>query len=251
MSCDRAESQPHAYFDGELDAVGALEYEGHLQGCAVCARELETLRALRARLRGADLYAAAPPSLWRGIREHLEPPAAAGKASPSRTGRSRWLAAAAALVLVAAGSWGVVQTRRGAAEGMLAASVLDAHLRSLQPAHLTDVVSTDAHTVKPWFEGKLSYSPPVVDLAAEGFPLVGGRLDVVGGRTVAGLVYGRRKHVVSVFVWPAEGTSESAPRSGTDRGYGWIQWRHAGMRYWVVSDVAAAELEEFTRLLRS
>jgi anti-sigma factor RsiW len=142
------------------------------------------------------------------------------------------------------------ETRRDTAEGTLAAAALDAHLRSLQLGHLTDVVSTDAHTVKPWFEGKLSYAPPVVDLAAEGFPLIGGRLDVVEGRTIAALVYARRKHVVSVFVWPSEGAPETAPRSAARQGYAWIQWSHAGMRYWVVSDVAPAEQEELSRLLR-
>jgi anti-sigma factor RsiW len=153
-------------------------------------------------------------------------------------------------LLVTAPWLAIRETRQGTAEGTIAAAALDAHLRSLQLGHLTDVVSTDAHTVKPWFEGKLSYAPPVVDLAAEGFPLIGGRLDVVEGRTIAALVYARRKHLVSVFVWPAEGAPETAPRSAARQGYAWIQWSHAGMRYWVVSDVAPAELEELSRLLR-
>ncbi len=250
MSCDKAESLLHGYLDGELCAAATWEYERHLQGCAVCAVELSALRSLRARLHEADLYAAAPPLLSRRIREHLEPTAGAGAGLTSGAERSHWLAIAAALALVAMGSWWTLQAVRGPAEEMLAVAALDGHLRSLQLAHLTDVASTDAHTVKPWFEGKLSYSPPVVDLATEGFPLLGGRLDVVEGRTVAALVYGRRKHIVSVFVWPADGAPETAPGSAARQGYSWIQWSHAGVRYWAVSDVAPAELEEFARLLR-
>ena len=251
MSCEKAESLLHGYLDGELDAVRAVEFERHAQACPVCTRELDAQQSLRARLRDADLYAPAPPSLRRTIRERVEPPPAKGAASAPRRGRWRWLAAAATLTLLATAPWlAFRETRRGTAEGTLATAALDAHLRSLQLGYQSDVVSTDAHTVKPWFEGKLSYSPPVVDLAAEGFPLIGGRLDVVEGRTIAALVYARRKHVLSVFVWPAESAPETAPRSAARQGYGWIQWSHAGMRYWVVSDVAPAELEELSRLLR-
>jgi len=250
MTCEKAESLLHGYLDGELDAVRAVEFERHAQDCPVCTRELDAQQALRARLRDADLYAPAPPSLHRTIRARLEPPPDEGAASAPRRGRWRWLAAAAAVTLLATAPWLVLRDMRGAAEGTLAAAALDAHLRSLQLGHLTDVVSTDAHTVKPWFEGKLSYSPPVVDLATEGFPLIGGRLDVVEGRTVAALVYARRKHILSVFVWPAVGPPQTAPRAAARQGYGWIQWSHAGMQYWIVSDVAPAELEQLVRLLR-
>jgi anti-sigma factor RsiW len=250
MRCEKAEGLLHGYLDGELDAVGAVEFERHARDCPVCTRELVAQQSLRARLRDADLYAPAPPSLRRTIRQRLEPPPGEGAASAPRPGRWRWLAAAAVVTLLTTVPWlAFRETRRGASEGALAATALDAHLRSLQLGHLTDVVSTDAHTVKPWFEGKLSYAPPVVDLAAEGFPLIGGRLDVVEGRTIAALVYARRKHVVSVFVWPAEGAPETAPRAGARQGYDWIQWSHGGMRYWAVSDVAPAELEELSRLL--
>ena len=156
------------------------------------------------------------------------------------------MAAAASLVLVGLGLWRTVPAwRNDVAERE---QVLDAHLRSLQLTHLTDVASTDQHTVKPWFVGKLDFAPAVVDLASEGFPLVGGRLDVVGGRSVAALVYGRRKHVINVFVWPSEG-SDAVARSGAERGYTWIRWTRGGMRFWAVSDVAASDLEEFARRL--
>jgi anti-sigma factor RsiW len=208
MSCDKAESLLHGYLDGELGAAATWEYERHLQGCAVCAVELSALRSLRPAPRGRPLRRRAPPLVAR-IREHLEPSAGAGAGLTSGAERSHWLAIAAALALVAMGSWWTLQAVRGAAEEMLAVAALDGHLRSLQLAHLTDVASTDAHTVKPWFEGKLSYSPPVVDLATEGFPLLGGRLDGVEGRTVAALVYGRRKHIVSITGSALAGSSIS------------------------------------------
>jgi anti-sigma factor RsiW len=129
-----------------------------------------------------------------------------------------------------------------------AAEMIDAHLRSLQSGHLTDVTSTDQHTVKPWFDGKLDFSPPVRDFANDGFPLQGGRLDVLHGRTIAALVYGRRKHVVNVFVWP---TSERdvAPRSGSQLGYQWVDWRKGGMEFCAISDTPASDLDQLQRLI--
>jgi anti-sigma factor RsiW len=142
--------------------------------------------------------------------------------------------------------------------------VIDAHLRSLQPGHLTDVISTDQHTVKPWFDGKLDFAPPVRDFADQGFPLQGGRLDVVNNRTVAALVYGRRKHFVNVFIWPvsaaangndkslaneASNEKDATPESGSRQGYQWIEWRKNGMDFYAVSDTAPADLQELQRLL--
>jgi anti-sigma factor RsiW len=156
---------------------------------------------------------------------------------------------AASLMLVSFGLWRTVPGwREDVAEREVARQVLDAHLRSLQLTHLTDVASTDQHTVKPWFVGKLDFAPAVVDLASDGFPLVGGRLDVVGGQSVAALVYARRRHVVNVFVWPSD-ERDAALRSGVERGYTWIRWTRGGMRFWAVSDVAAPDLEELARLL--
>ena len=245
MSCSQAQSL-HGYFDGELDAVRAAEFEAHLQACPACAQALAAQQGLRRVLGAADLYAKAPASLRARVRAEL-PPSPAARAP--RAARWRSLAAAASLVLVSFGLWRTVPAwRDDVAERELARQVLDAHLRSLQLTHLTDVASTDQHTVKPWFVGKLDFAPAVVDLASEGFPLVGGRLDVVGGQPVAALVYARRKHVINVFVWPSE-KSDAALRSGAEREYTWIRWTRSGMRFWAVSDVAAADLEEFARRL--
>jgi len=244
MSCNQA-SWLHGYFDGELDAARAAEFEAHLGGCADCTRDLATQEALRKALGTPELYARARASLRSRVKAQLSAPQTA-----HRPGGAYWrgLAAAASLVLVLVGAWQTATWRADVADRDVAKQVLDAHLRSLQLTHLTDVASTDQHTVKPWFVGKLDFAPPVTDFAAEGFPLVGGRLDVVGGRSVAALVYNRRKHVINLFVWPSN-DSDAAPRSGTHLGYAWIRWRRGGMDFWAASDVAASDLEEFARLV--
>jgi anti-sigma factor RsiW len=246
MSCPQAEWLD-GYFDGELDAARAAEFEAHLPGCAACAAALARHQALRDAIGAAGLYAKAPASLRTRVAAPLE----SGGAARSRRGwawRAAGLAAVAAMILFGVSRFSPV--RRDEAERVVAAHVLDAHLRSLQLSHLTDVASTDQHTVKPWFDGKLDFAPPVTDLASDGFPLLGGRLDVIGGRSVAALVYGRRKHVINLFVWPADAAESVAAASGSARGYQWASWSHGGMRFWVVSDVAAADLEELARLLR-
>jgi len=161
---------------------------------------------------------------------------------------SGWLAAAAAVLLVAGGSWTFVQKKDwGRAEVSVsaadaaAAELVDAHLRALQPGHLTDVTSTDQQTVKPWFEGKIAFSPPVSDFGAQEFPLVGGRLDVFQGRTVAALVYGRRKHFISVFVWP-DVTQDVEQYAGAMNGYQWISWKRSGLRFCAVADTNRDDL---------
>jgi len=245
MSCVQAEWL-HGYFDGELDAARAAEFEAHLASCAACAAALARQQALRDAIRGATLYAKAAASLHARVRGALP---ARSSAPPS--GRVAWLGAAAAVAIILVGLWRFAPGRGGAPpERPMVAAILDAHVRSLLPAHLTDVASTDQHTVKPWFDGRLDFSPPVADLASDGFPLVGGRLDVVAGRSVAALVYGRRRHVVNLFVWPSEEEKTASARAGSAHGYQWIHWKRGGMTFWAVSDAAAGDLEEFARLLR-
>src|SRR6202789_3901401 len=247
MICDRAGAVVHGYFDNELDAAGAAEFERHLEQCSDCVYALEDMEALRSSMGLAQLYERAPTSLRKNIVASLGPERPV-PAVPSRTAW-RWLAVAAAILLIAYASWRATSVGwSGSYDGVLAAEIVDAHLRSLQPGHLTDVISTDQHTVKPWFDGKIDFAPPVQDFASDGFPLQGGRLDVVGGRTVAALVYGRRKHFVSVFIWPTTEKDEG-PRTGSQQGYNWINWRKNGMEFYAVTDAAAPDLTQLQALL--
>lgn len=246
MSCDRADAVLHGYFDNELDAVGAAEFEDHLDQCSGCADALEALNSLRASMNLANLYQKAPDSLRKQVLVGLRSARPVSIVPARRPWRG--LALAAALVLFAYTGWQLVSVHWGDNEDtVLAAEVVDAHLRSLQPGHLTDVVSSDQHTVKPWFDGKLDFSPPVRDFSDQGFPLQGGRLDVVHGRAIAALVYGRRKHLVNIFIWPAIG-QDASPRTGSRQGYQWIDWHKGGMEFCAVSDATTSDLEQLQRL---
>ena len=249
MICDRAGAVVHGYFDNELDAVGAAEFERHLEKCSDCVFVLEDLESLRSSMDLAQLYERAPTLLRKKIVASLgsERPVAA---VPSDT-VWRWLAVAAAFLLIAYASWRVTLVGRSSSyESVFAAEIVDAHLRSLQPGHLADVISTDQHVVKPWFDGKLDFSPPVQDFGDQGFPLQGGRIDVVHGRSVAALVYIRRKHFVNVFIWPAD-EQDRAPSAGSQQGYQWLEWRKGGMEFCAVSDVPKPALDQLQILLAS
>ncbi len=247
MSCEFPSTTIHGYLDGELDAVRAGEFERHLEGCPECVAALDAQESLRASLQRAHLYEKAPKDLRAKViaAERFAAPVTIS----SRRVFAQWLAIAAALILVIYSFWRIIPAVTGGVrQNDLAAQVVDAHLRSLEPGHLTDVISTDQHTVKPWFDGKVDFAPTVQDFADDGFPLTGGRLDVVGGRTVAALVYGRRKHFVNVFIWPTP-DANTYPLSGAQQGYNWITWRKNGMVYWAVSDVSASDLGELQHLL--
>jgi mycothiol system anti-sigma-R factor len=247
MSCDLSGTLLHAYLDGELDAVRAAEFERHLENCRECTATLGAAESLRASLQRAQLYETAPPELRKEIRSKLKISAASTSRSP--VAAWRWLAAAAAILLLTGMAWlAVPHFRPDSPESVTSAEVIDAHIRSLQAGHLTDVTSTDQHTVKPWFDGKLDFIPPVHDFMDEGFPLIGGRLDVLGERNVAALVYGRRKHFVNVFVWPTKEPDTPIHRPGSRQGYQWVHWRHQGMEFCAVSDVSAQDLHELAQL---
>jgi anti-sigma factor RsiW len=239
----------HAYLDGELDAPGAAEFERHLEGCAACVRALEVQESLRSSIQHAQLNERMPATLHRKIRKLIRE--ASVPSTMRRIFNMRLLAAAFVALLVTGISWKLlprIPADSSFASSALAAEIVDAHIRSLQPGHLTDVTSTDQHTVKPWFDGQLAFAPPVSDLTEQGFPLVGGRLDVLEGQTVAALVYGRRKHYINVFVWPA-GDSGDEQYTGAKNGYRWISWVQGGMRFCAVSDVNGDDLASFKELL--
>ena len=158
---------------------------------------------------------------------------------------------AAVILLAAALGSGVtlIAAGRDRRESSIAGEVLASHVRSLMPDHLTDVRSSDQHNVKPWFNGRLDYSPSVPRLEEQGFPLIGGRIDYVAGRPVAVVVYGRRQHMINVFSWPSPG-AEVVPEMSASNGYTMIHWRSRGSEHWVLSDVNVAELQSFAALLR-
>jgi mycothiol system anti-sigma-R factor len=250
VSCEFTRTVLHGYLDGELDATRAAEFERHLESCRECTTALGAEESLRLSLQRSGLYENAPVTLRKRIRAGLD----AATAAPSviRIRALRWLAVAATILVVASVSW-FAWPRPGkdsaSTTPFTVAELIDAHVRSLQPGHLTDVTSTDQHTVKPWFNGKLAFVPPVRDFADEGFPLVGGRLDVLGGQNVAALVYSRRKHIINVFVLPTKEPDTPIHPPGLRQGYQWRHWRRQGMEYCAVSDVSDSDLYELAQLI--
>lgn len=250
MVCDDNSRLIHGYLDGELDLVRSLEIEEHMKSCPDCAQELWNQQTLRKAFRSSSLYERAPAGLEARIRASL-PRDTAASPVPRRKALP-WLAVAAAIAVVIFTTVRVLPRLldRSTSPGMVAQEIVTSHIRSLQPGHLLDVQSTDQHTVKPWFNGKLDFSPPVKDLADEGFPLVGGRLDYFGHRNVAALVYERRKHFINVFVWPEGSRASDPPASAASQGYHMIFWQASGMYFCAVSDLNPGELQQFADLLQ-
>ncbi len=248
MNCDFTRTVLHGYLDGELDATRAAEFERHLESCRECATSLGSEESLRSSLQRSGLYENAPVALRKKIHAGLD--AATASSVAIRIPVWRWLAVAATILVVASVSWFAWPPRaKDGATPFTVAEIIDAHVRSLQPDHLTDVASTDQHTVKPWFDGKLAFVPPVKDFADEGFPLVGGRLDVLGGQNVAALVYSRRKHIINVFVMPTKEPDTPIHPPGLRQGYQWRHWRRQGMEYCAVSDASDSDLYELAQLI--
>lgn len=248
MQCELTQTRLHAYFDGELDAAGAASFEQHLRDCPDCASALASEQSLRQTLSDSQLYAPASDKLHKKILKSL--PVASASNAPSFS-FWRWAALAAVLLLaVFLGRQLVSVFHEKSDVTALATAAVDAHLRSLQPGHLTDVQSTDQHTVKPWFDGKVNFAPPVPDFTNDGFPLLGGRLDVLDGRSAAALVYGRRKHIINVFVVESQRNSP-APDSGDRSGYHWLSWQAGPFAYIAVSDVSAGDLQQLRTLFKT
>ncbi len=241
-ACPDKELLLHALVDGELDAGNALAIEAHVAGCAGCAAELEAIREVKARLKAAPLAHTAPQSLLDRLDVALAE-AEAPSAPPRRRGvrAETWVlsgtgaALAASLALMAIMPTGV----------SLQAELVDAQARSLEASHLVDVETSDRHTVKPWFNGKIDFAPPVVDLAPQGYPLVGGRLDRVGGKRAAALVFHRGLHVINLFIWPGDASSE--PSLQQKDGYNLVRWGQGGLVFWAVSDCDPQALTGFQK----
>ncbi|HYM30868.1 MAG TPA: anti-sigma factor [Candidatus Cybelea sp.] len=257
MECNAVRGMLDRYVDGELDAGQAVALEAHVRGCGECRALLEQRKSLSEAIRERAAYHPAPDGLAARIRARAGMNLTEARATTERAPAARaplalrtWqpLAMAASLLLAVAVSSGTTYlAMRPAAEPGTVDEVVADHIRSLQAKHLTDVASTDQHTVKPWFDGRIDLAPTVKDLSAKGFPLIGGRLDYLGGAEAAALVYGHSQHVINVFV--TKGGANAAPSLTDRKGYNVLHWVDGGMSYWAVSDVTIDVLEKLQRLI--
>lgn len=265
MNCEGATELMDAYLDGELDAVTNQEIERHLRDCDKCAQAYELQRDLVRAVESSAPYFRAPADLRQSIQSSLRAEISRqplGNVSNPKHAKvfSRkserpamvlapqwsWLALAAAIIAAAIIAVSIVPRWRGnGGNQLLATQLIASHVRSLMATHLTDVASSDQHTVKPWLDTKLDFAPPVFDLTNDGFPLVGGRLDYLESRPVAALVYQRRKHFINLFIWPAESVMTVADKTISHQGYQLVHWIDGDFNYWAVSDVSDGDLQLF------
>jgi len=245
MTCAESRLLLHAHADGELDVASSLDLERHLKTCVACAGEKQSVHSIKAALRQSSLRYDAPDSLRNEVRRMTR--TSGGATSPRFHSLLLWrfLAFGATAFAVLAV---LLPPARNSERDQLVNEAVASHVRSLMAEHLTDVASSDQHTVKPWFNGKLDFAPEVKDFAAQGFPLVGGRLDYLNGHAVAALVYRRNKHFINVFVWPAQNAGHGKSDLQKHRGYSVINRDADGLRYCVVSDLNEKELAEFAKL---
>ena len=252
-ACSDKELLLHALVDGELDAANCAAIESHVKGCAGCAGELEVIVAVRTFLIENSPRLSASPALRQRVEEMIDEAAIADTASSRKAAASKssrgnrfaggWFAGGAISAMAAglALFFALPQITSASMEDQLVAS----HVRSLLATHLTDVATSDKHVVKPWFNGKINFSPPVVDLVAQGFPLVGGRLDYVDDAVVPALVYHRRLHSINLFIRPVGRFGSSPTFTENHNSYSIAHWTDAGLEFWAVSDIPAVELEHF------
>jgi len=269
VNCKEVINLMDGYLDSELDPVTSQTVEQHLRDCPNCDRIYKAHGSLMRAIASASPYHKAPAGLRERIQSSLReeiaeqpirdvssemPLRPLSKQSEPRTvffgTQWNWLALAAAIIVAAIITFNLVPRLRPGGDQLLATQLIASHVRSLMASHLTDVASTDQHTVKPWFNGKLPFSPPVPDPAAQGFPLIGGRLDYVENHPVAALVYQHRKHFINLFIWPSTRTSSTAKEPRTQQGYNTIHWNQGGMEYWSVSDMNQGDLGDFVQLVR-
>ncbi len=268
MNCEEATRLMDGYLDGELDPIASQTIEQHLRECDKCDQAYKAHALLIRSISDKTPYYRAPAGLRERIQSSLREeiaersPRSVSREIPSlfRSKQSErraipfgtqwnWLALAAAIVLAAIIAFNLVpRLQRPGADQLLATQLIASHVRSLMANHLTDVASSDQHTVKPWLDTKLDFAPVVADLTSDGFPLVGGRLDYLDNRPVAALVYQRRKHFINLFVWPAESGSTGADKRITRQGYQLLHWVDSDFNYWAVSDVSDNDLQVFKQV---
>jgi anti-sigma factor RsiW len=250
MTCSEFRTFLHPYLDGELDLLRQVEIEEHLRAGDACSRIYQAQLSLRSALKSDELYFRAPENLERKVRMVTQRPE--GKPRLPRLQMPGWIGAAvAAAAVVALAVFVSPMLSRPSRTERIAQDVVSAHIRSLMPGHLTDVPSSENHTVKPWFAGRLDFSPPVVDLRAEGFQLVGGRLDYAADRPVAALVYRKGEHVINLFVWPSASARELGETADARQGYNLLSWSRGQANFWAISDLNLTELRQFAGLVRA
>jgi len=248
--CTEREPALNALFDGELDSLNAAEVEAHARACPTCSAHLATLSEVRDAMASAMLDEAAPAALRRRIEALVAAPEERRFTSQAPAPRHylAWFGGGAVGAIAASLALMVGAPQFGASSSDLADQLISGHIRSLQASHLTDVLTSDRHVVKPWFNGRLDFSPPVVDLASQGFPLVGGRLDYIDDRPVAALVYRRRLHTINLFIRPATDKASTSPATLRQRSYNLAHWVAGDLEYWAVSDVEGRDLNSFQQL---
>jgi anti-sigma factor RsiW len=248
MTCDEVRQLLHAYIDDELDIATSLQMEKHLPDCSACQKELNAAQAAKRAVAQPAIYYPAPSALRDRLKQAIRAEIGETETLPSVRLSIPWwkrptaFSGLAAALLLIIGSIALLFPPHTPNNQI--ADVVGSHVRSLEANHLLDVESTDQHTVKPWFAGKIDFSPPVVDLSAEGFPLIGGRLDYLEQKKVAALIYHRNKHVINLFIWPGQESSET----DTIQGFNLIRFECKGMICWAVSDLNAGELQQFVDL---
>jgi anti-sigma factor RsiW len=251
MRCERARELIGAHVDGELDRGDAAAIAAHLESCASCRELMSDIQHVSGAMAALGREPA-PEALLQRVRSSL------ASAAEQQEARALWWRVpphfvrqaaqlAAACVLSVLLTWWILSF--GEQRERLESELLTAHIRSLIQDSPIQVASSDTHTVKPWFAGRVDFAPEVKDLTAEGYPLVGGRLDYVGERRVGALVYRRRLHVINVFMWPAANAETAPPRLMSKHGYNLLAWNKGGISYWAVSDLDAAELQRLQSLL--
>ena len=250
MNCNEQRELIHAYADDELDVSSARSLDAHLHDCPRCRTAFEAIKAVKTAVANPALYHKAPADLRRQIMKSIHRDRAS--APPAARWRIPWLplGLAASILVVGLTAYSYLGRSQHSQFTLEEQEIIDSHIRSLQSpqeTHLYDVKSTDQHTVKPWFDQHVDFSPSVKQLSPDGYPLLGGRLDYIRNHPVAALVYGRAKHTINLFIWPGE----SGQGNSVDRGFNIIHWSKDGMTYWAVSDLNTSELEQFTHLIQA
>jgi len=252
MECTDTRSRLDAYLDQELDPVALVDIERHVAACTACEKIFHDQSALKSGIRRHATYYRAPDALLGRVRAQIghgpaQAPARLRPSMPQWMKLPPWLQFGAAMAATAMVSWmAATEYGRPSEDEVVAAAVVAGHARSLVTNHVMDVASSDQHTVKPWLSSRIDFSPPVTDLAAAGYPLVGGRLDYVANKRAAALVYKHREHLIDVFVWRDHAAGGTVPAfKESKRGYNVVHWSEGGLAFWAVSDLNAAEMRSF------